>query len=403
MSVTATASPKALLDQRLEADLRQRRAQGLHRSVETLHDYDGATARGPDGGRRVVLCANDYLGLAADPRLGEAAARTSRASGGGTGAAHLVTGHRREHEELEEELADFTGREAALLFSTGYMANLGVVTALLGRGSAVVEDRANHASLLDAVGLAGARRMRYRHAEAGHAAQRLASAAGRSTQGPTLVVTDGVFSMDGDVAPLPELARACAEHRAVLAVDDAHGLGVLADGRGSLAHTGCGPEEVPVLVGTLGKAFGAFGAFVAGSEALIDYLRQFARTYVFTTAPPAATASAALTGVRLARDELWRRTRLEELVGRFRQGARELGLPLGDSDSPIQPVIAGEAERAVRWSRELAAAGLHVSAIRPPTVPEGSSRLRVSFSACHEDEHVDRLLDALADAVRKEG
>jgi len=387
----------ARLDGRLAPLLEERRQAGLYRRAEPLAGYDGAAAVTPDGCRVTVLCGNDYLGLAADPRPAAVLAERARRLGSGAGAAHLVTGHRPEHEALEAELAALTGREAALLFSTGYMANLGVVTALAGRGDTVAEDRLNHASLLDAVRLAGARPRRYRHADAGHLAQRLGGSA-------TLAITDGVFSMEGDVAPLPQLAAAAEDAGAALVVDDAHGLGVLGpEGGGSVPATGCDQRRVPVLIGTLGKAFGNLGAFVAGSATLIDALRQLARTYIYTTAPGPAQAAAALEAVRIARAESWRRERLQALAARFCAGARQLGLPVPERAgprTPIQPVVVGSAAAARAWSDALAARGLRVAAIRPPTVPAGTARLRVSLTACHSEADVDRLLDALAAAAR---
>ena len=392
------ADPVDRLDQRLAPLLAERRAAGLYRQPQALAGYDGARAVTPDGRSVTVLCSNDYLGLAADPRPARALAEAAQAHGTGSGAAHLVTGHRPEHEALEAELADLTGRESALLFSTGYMANLGVVSALAARGEVVAEDRLNHASLIDAVRLAGARSRRYRHADPGHLAQRLDA-------GASLVVTDGVFSMDGDVAPLPELAERAEEAGATLVVDDAHGLGVLGpEGEGSIAATRCDPRRVPVLVGTLGKAFGGLGAFVAGSRTLIEALRQQARTYIYTTAPGPALAAATLEAVRIARAEGWRRVHLQHLVHRFRSGAQALGLPLRDGQgamTPIQPVIVGSAEAALAWSHVLEERGLRVTAIRPPTVPQGGARLRVSLTAAHGAEDVDRLLEALAEAARR--
>ena len=349
-----------------------------------------------DGRELLSFCSNDYLGLARDQRVAETLADTAREHGGGAGASHLVSGHHREHHALEEELAAFTGRQRALLLSTGYMANLGVVAALAGRGDAVFEDRLNHASLLDAGLLSGARFSRFPHADAAALEARLAGC-GRQRR---LVLTDGVFSMDGDVAPLGSLADACRRQSAWLVVDDAHGLGVLGPGgRGSLELHGLGPEDVPVLVGTLGKAFGTFGAFVAGSADLVDFLIQRARTYVYTTALPPAVAAATRRALALSIAEPWRRERVLGLVDRFRRQAAQADLPLADSTTPIQPVLVGEARAAVAASERLLAQGLLVPAIRPPTVPEGSSRLRVTFSAGHTDQQVDRLVDALVEAL----
>jgi len=352
-----------------------------------------------DGRRMLAFCSNDYLGLARDRRLGEAMARAASRWGAGSGAAHLVTGHTTEHHSLEEELAAFTGFERALLFSTGYMANLGLLGALAGRGDLVAEDRLNHASLIDAARLSGARARRYAHADPAAAARRLGEAAARK-----FIVTDGVFSMDGDAAPLAELARVAAESGAGLLVDDAHGLGVAgADGRGSLAAAGLPVTAVTAMVGTLGKAFGTFGAFVAGSEEIVETLVQRARSYIYTTAPPPAVAAATRAALRLAREEPWRRTHVLSLARRFRAGARGLGLRLTPSASPIQPLLAGEAQAALAAADALFEAGIWVTPIRPPTVPAGSARLRITFSAAHREADVDRLLDALAGVTALRG
>jgi 8-amino-7-oxononanoate synthase len=318
--------------------------------------------------------------------------------GVGSGSAHLVAGHGPAHEALEEELADFLGRPRALLFSTGYMANLGVIQALAGPGDPMFEDKLNHASLIDGALLARARLRRYPHADM--AALRRQVQGHITTEGTAtaLIATDGVFSMDGDLAPLPELAALARSVGAWLLVDDAHGIGVLGrDGRGCLDHFGLGMEEVPILVGTLGKALGTFGAFVAGEDDLIETLIQSARSYIYTTAPPPALAAATRASLALARREEWRRERLRELIGGFRAGAAQLGLPLLPSPTPIQPLLAGSAERALAWSQTLETRGLLVTAIRPPTVPLGSARLRVTLSALHSDQDLDMLLEALAD------
>jgi 8-amino-7-oxononanoate synthase len=339
----------------------------------------------------LAFCGNDYLGLANHPDLAAALQRGADQWGLGSGAAHLVNGHSAAHHALEEELADWLGRPRALLFSTGYMANLGVVSALAGRGVTVLQDRLNHASLLDGAQLAGARLRRYAHADAAACARLAADTA------PGLIATDGVFSMDGDLAPLPGLARVAADQGAWLMVDDAHGLGVLGrEGRGTLDHLGLGTAEVPILMGTLGKAFGSFGAFVAGDEDLIETLIQRARSYIYTTATPPALAEATRASLAIVRRDHWRRERLAALVRRLRDGVRRLGLPLGDSETPIQPLIAGSTARALAWSQALEDAGILVTAIRPPTVPEGTARLRITLSAAHSAEDVDRLLGALA-------
>ena len=353
----------------------------------------GGTRLRVDGAELVAFCSNDYLGLADHPRVVAAFLAAAREWGVGSGASHLVSGHCREHHALEEELAAFVGRPRALLFSTGYMANLAVVTTLLGRRDRVYEDRLNHASLLDAGLASGARFVRYPHADAAALARRL----GRTAAGRALVVTDGVFSMDGDVAPLRELAAVCRAHAAWLFVDDAHGLGVLgATGRGSVEAAGLGTDDVPVLMGTLGKAFGTFGAFVAGDDDLIETLLQRARTYVYTTALPPAVAAATRAALHVMQDEPWRREKVLGHVARFRAGASSLGLRLLESATPIQPLVLGSEASAVAASEALRAQGFWIPAIRPPTVPAGSSRLRITFSAAHEASDVERLLEALA-------
>jgi 8-amino-7-oxononanoate synthase len=379
----------------LAAALAQRQADQLYRRRSIVDGPQGVELE--LGGRRVLsFCSNDYLGLASDPRLVAALKDGADRFGVGSGAAHLVSGHGRAHHELEEALADFTGRPRALLFSTGYMANLGILQALLGRHDQVFEDRYNHASLLDAAKLSGAKLHRYGHADASSLAGKLATA----NKGERLVATDGVFSMDGDAAPLAELAQLCKQHDAWLLVDDAHGIGVLGrEGRGSLDAAGLGLGDVPILMGTLGKALGTAGAFVAGSEDLIETLIQQARTYVYTTATPPALAWATLESLRIARAEDWRREKLRALVARFRAGAAELGLALMDSQTPIQPLLVGDAARAMRLSEQLLARGILVTAIRPPTVPAGTARLRITFSALHEEAQIDRLLAAL-EAIR---
>lgn len=345
-----------------------------------------------DGKLVISFCSNDYLGLANHQSVNTAFRAGINRWGSGSGAAHLVNGHSRAHHALENELAEFVGRERALLFSTGYMANLGVACALLERGDAVFEDRLNHASLLDAGLLSGARFQRYRHADTSDLRQKLAN----RKEGEKLVLSDGVFSMDGDVAPLAELAKVCREHNACLMIDDAHGLGVLGvQGRGSLSQAGLGVNEVPVLMGTLGKAFGTFGAFVAGDEDVIETLIQKARTYIYTTAMPAAIAEATRTSLQILRSEDWRREYLFELVERFKQFAQELDLPLMPSSTPIQPIAVGSSERALALSRKLLNEGLLITAIRPPTVPENSARLRLTFSAAHTEKHLQQLLAAL--------
>ncbi|HDP89870.1 MAG TPA: 8-amino-7-oxononanoate synthase [Thioalkalivibrio sp.] len=375
----------------LRAELAARRAAGLYRHRRTV-DGPQAPRMVIDGREVLSFCSNDYLGLAGHPVVVAAFRQGADSYGVGSGAAHLVNGHSRAHHALEAELAAFTGRERALLFSTGYMANLGVAAALVGRGDAVFEDRLNHASLLDAGLLSGARFIRYPHNDAAALAGKLSE---RET-GEKLVLTDGVFSMDGDLAPVADLAQACRRHDAWFMVDDAHGLGVLGEhGRGTLEAAGLGPIDVPILMGTLGKGLGTAGAFVAGAEDLIEYLIQTARTYIYTTAQPPAVAEATRAALKLVDAEPWRRDKLQGLVTRFRTGAAQLGLTLMDSPTPIQPLLVGDNQTALAMSEALWDRGILVTAIRPPTVPAGTARLRVTLSAAHDERDVDQLLTAL--------
>ena len=376
----------------LATRLAERRAAHLFRQRPLLEGPQGPEVR-VDGQSLLAFCSNDYLGLANHPDVIAALRAGAEKWGVGGGASHLLIGHSTPHHELEEALAEFTGRPRALLFSTGYMANLAAVTALVGQGDTVLEDRINHASLLDAGLLSGARFSRYLHNDAASLASRLEKATGN-----TLVVTDGVFSMDGDLADLPALCAEARGKQAWVMVDDAHGFGPQgATGGGIVEHFGLGLDDVQVLVGTLGKAFGTAGAFVAGSEELIETLIQFARPYIYTTSQPPAVACATLKSLELLQSEGWRREHLNTLIARFRQGAAEIGLTLMDSPTPIQPILVGDSERAMQLSAMLKARGLLVGAIRPPTVPAGSARLRVTLSAAHTEAQLERLLQALAE------
>ena len=375
----------------LAAKLDARRAQGLYRQRQTLSSPQGVRVRMGDE-TLLSFCSNDYLGLANDPRVVRAFRAAAAEHGVGAGASHLITGHHAVHAALEEELADFVGAERALLFSTGYMANLGVVSALTDRDGVIFEDKLNHASLIDAARLARAKVRRYPHIDTTWLAQRLAA-----EQGSKLVTTDGVFSMDGDIAPLRELHALTRRYGARLLVDDAHGLGVLGnEGRGSCAVHGITVAAPVILMGTLGKAFGVFGAFVAAEQPVIETLIQHARTYIYTTALPMAVAAAVRESLRIVRAEPWRREHLQALVQRFAEGAGTLGLRLLNARTPIQPVLLGNPDAALTSSRQLRARGILVPAIRPPTVPVGTSRLRITLSAAHQPADVDRLLENLA-------
>lgn len=375
--------------------LRQRLGEierdGLYRRRRVLDSPQGAIIE-MDGRKLVNFCSNDYLGLANHPDVVAAFCRAARDFGVGSGSAHLVCGHGRAHHQLEDELADFAGRDRALLFSTGYMANLGVISALGGRGDMIFEDRLNHASLLDAARLSGARLKRFRHRNLAE----LETALEESESEGTLIASDGVFSMEGDLAPVKELASLARRLGCWLLIDDAHGVGVLGErGAGLLEQQGISQAEVPILMGTLGKALGTFGAFVAGSEELIEFLIQQARTYVFTTALPPAVAAATRVSLTLAVKEGWRRDRLALLVRHFRAGATTLGLQLMESSTPVQPVLIGDNEVAVKTSEKLREAGFLVTAIRPPTVPVGTARLRITLTATHDENQLNRLLDVL--------
>lgn len=385
------------LDEFLERRLDQVRTAGRWRQTRIL-DGPQRPQQVIDGRTVVAFCSNDYLGLAAAPAVADAAREALGIYGVGAGAAHLINGHTRAHAELEAALARFTGRDRALLFSTGYMANLALVQALAGRHDTVFEDRLNHASLIDAVRLSGARSQRYRHADPGHLRERLSRA---PAAGHRLIVTDGVFSMDGDLAPLPELAALAQEFDAWLMVDDAHGLSVLGEtGGGSCQHFGLDGDDVPILMGTLGKGFGTAGAFVAGSDALIENLIQTARPYIYTTAMPAALAAATLASLQIAEAARDRRAHLQQLIRRLGEGLDRLGLPHPPPVTPIQPVTLGDASRAAAVAERLFIAGFLVPAIRPPTVPEGEARLRITLSAAHTTAQIDALLNALAGALR---
>ena len=370
--------------------LKEIESQGLTRRRKTLTTPQGVSVI-LDGRPLLNFSSNDYLGLANHPRVVAALKRGASAFGVGSGASHLICGHSMPHEQLEEALAAFTGRERALLFSTGYMANLGVVDTLVGRGGIIFEDRLNHASLLDGARLSGAKLKRYPHGSV----PSLSSVEGQ------LIASDGVFSMEGDTADVLGLSEVALQAGAYLMIDDAHGLGVLGDtGAGLLESLGVGQEEVPILMGTFGKAFGTFGAFVAGQKDLIDYLLQRARTAIYTTALPPALAVATMASLALIQDEGWRRLHLRQLIERLRQGAADLSLPLMRSESPIQPFLLGSPLVATALADHLLMRGFLVTAIRPPTVPRGLARLRVTLTAGHTINQVDHLLEAMSDGFR---
>ncbi len=383
---------RATWRERIDAAREQRVASARVRVRRTVTQRDGARCV-VDGRSLLNFCGNDYLGLSQHFAVVGALQDAASREGAGGVASHLVCGHHAIHDALERELADWLGAPRALLFGSGYLANLAVIQALLGDEDVCVQDRLNHASLIDAARLAGCRLRRYPHADAEGAIRQLRG----MPEGMAMIATDGVFSMDGDVAPLRELALVARVQKALLYVDDAHGIGVAGpDGRGTVAAAKLGTADVPLQLATLGKALGGYGAAVVGDAGLIGHLAETARSYIYTTALPPAQAAATLAAVKLARNEHWRRNKPEELPGRSRERSQRLGLELLDSQTPIQPVMCGDDERALTMAQSLEQAGYWVAAIRPPTVPEGRARLRVTLSALHGAGDVDGLVDAIA-------
>jgi len=350
-----------------------------------------------EGREYLAFCSNDYLGLANHPAIAQAAIDAARRYGVGEGASHLLSGHNALHERVEAKLAEFAEMPRALLFATGYQANIGAVTALVGPGDAVFSDALNHASLIDGVRLSRARVVRYPHVDLAS----LDEALSKSEEQVKLIATDAVFSMDGDLAPLAGLLELCERHDAWLLVDDAHGFGVMGrEGRGSLAHFGLRSPRI-VYVGTLGKAAGVAGAFIAGTADVVEMVLQRARTYMYTTAAPALLAGAIEASLQLIQTEEWRRRRLRQLVGALREAVPGSEAVLTLSESPIQPLILGTSAEALRISAHLREQGILVPAIRPPTVPEGTARLRISLSAAHSEQDVLRLAAALRQACSR--
>lgn len=374
----------------LREELNARTAEGLLRKRRVVDGRQQPTLRA-DSEALLSFCSNDYLGLASHPALIAAVQQAVAEVGVGSGASHLITGHHRLHHELEEALAEFVGLPRALFFSTGYMANLGIVSALVGRGDAIFADRLNHASLNDAAVLSRADLHRYPHNDMAALEKQLA----QSTAKRKLVVADAVFSMDGDIAPVPELLALCERYDAWLMLDDAHGFGVRGEhGQGTLAHFGVRSPRI-IYMATLGKAAGVSGAFVAGEPELIEYLVQKSRTYIFTTAMPPAFAAALLAALPLIRDGHERRAQIARLIAALRDGLQLRKWRLGPSSTPIQPLIVGSNEDALRASEQLRERDILVPAIRPPTVPQGTARLRITLSAAHTLADVQRLIDAL--------
>ena len=349
-----------------------------------------------DGKQVINFCSNDYLGFANHPRIKQAMIDGVKKYGAGSGSAHLINGHSEAHHLLEEELAAFTGYPRAILFSTGYMANIGICQALLDKNDYVFEDRLNHASLIDGGLISNARFQRYLHNDADSLRAKLDKAVRNDADAERLVLTDAVFSMDGDIADMPKLASLCKQTDSWLMIDDAHGFGTMGStGRGCLQHFDLSSGDVPIYMATLGKAMGTAGAFIAGSESLIETIIQKARTYVYTTAMPAAVAEATRRSLQLLKEEPEHVERLNKNIEYFKLCSKQLDLPLSDSPTAIQPLMIGSDEKALRVSHQLFDDGIMVSAIRPPTVPEGTSRLRITLSAAHTRSHIDQLLIAI--------
>jgi len=373
--------------------LKKRRQDSLYR-VRSVHDGAQTPIISIDGQEYLAFCSNDYLGLANSPRIKTAFQHSVEKYGVGSGASHLITGHTSAHHALEHALAEYTRREKALLFSTGYMANIGILTALLNRHDALFLDKLCHASLIDAALLSKAKMYRYAHNNMSALDNLLAKSKARYK----VIVTEGVFSMDGDMANLPDIIELAKKYSAEVMLDDAHGLGVMGNtGRGIIEYYHSDTNDVLILMGTLGKAFGTFGAFVAGSTVLIETLIQSARSYIYTTAIPPALASATQTSLALSQTEPWRRIYLHELIEYFRTESKKRKIPLTESITPIQPILLGSAEKALAVSAALYKQGILVTAIRPPTVPKNTARLRITLSAQHQKFQIDKLLNALAE------
>ena len=387
--------PRIRFADRLALARAERAARDALRPRRLVEGREGARVL-VDGRPLVNFCGNDYLGLGQHLDVVAALQEAAAWHGVGSTGSALVCGHHAEHAAFEDEMAQWLGYERGLFFGSGYQANLAVMQSLLADGDLCVQDKLNHACLLDGARLSGAELKRYPHGDVEAAMRQLMS----RRDGAAMLATDGVFSMDGDQAPLADLALVARTQDALLYVDDAHGIGVLGpEGRGSLAVAGLGAREVPLLLLPLGKAFGGQGAMLLGSEALVGHVAETARPYLFSTAPAPAMAAAMRASLKLVRREAWRRAKLMSLVMRFRRGAAARGLPVQESFTPIQPVVLGDNARALAASKALEAAGYLVAAIRPPTVPEGQARLRITLSTDHAEADVDGLLEALARAV----
>lgn len=378
--------------------LEKRKQQGLYRrrlvtqSAQGVHNFIN--------GRHVLsFCSNDYLGLANHPEIKQAFVQATEQYGVGSGSAHLVNGHSQLHHDCELILADFTGRDRALLFSTGYMANLAITSALMGRNDVIFQDKLNHASLIDAAKLSDAKFLRYQHNDLTRLKHLLNQ---NDTEKRRLIMTDAVFSMDGDKVDAKSLSELSSECKSWLMLDDAHGFGVLGtNGAGLCEELNLTQNDVPILMGTLGKAVGVSGAFVTGSAELIETMIQNSRSYIYTTASPPATAAAIMQSIKIIQQESWRREKLFELISYFKQQSAQLDCELMPSDTAIQPIVIGDNHKTLELASNLFEQGIHVTAIRPPTVPENTARLRITLSAEHEKQDVDVLIKALSSSLAK--
>jgi 8-amino-7-oxononanoate synthase len=377
----------------LKPELDRKREAGLYRQRSVVSSAQGVRLM-INGQSLLSFSSNDYLGLANHPDIKKAFINATEQYGVGSGAAHLITGHSQLHHECELRLAEFTGRDRALLFSNGYMANLAIASALVGRHDIIHQDKLNHASLIDAAKISGAKLKRYQHNDM---AQLESSLVVGNTSTRQLIMTDGVFSMDGDCADLNRMSQIASQSNSACMVDDAHGFGVLGDtGAGLLERCGLGQQQVPILMATLGKAIGTSGAFVAGSEALIETLIQQARPYIYTTASPPAIAAATLCSLNIVKRDNWRREKLQALIAYFQQRMESTKFELMPSDTAIQPIMIGDNNNALALSQKLLQLGIQVTPIRPPTVPAGSARLRITLSTSHEKADIDQLIKALS-------
>lgn len=371
--------------------LKLRRQEGLYRNRNIVDSPQGSRIF-HSGKSYLNFASNDYLGLANHPTAVKAFQVAAKKYGVGAGASHLLFGHQRPHQILEQAIAQFTNRDRALVFSSGYMANLGIFNALIGKDDLVIQDKYNHASLIDGALASKGKLIRYKHNSIEHAEKIL----NKNHNSRKVLAVDGVFSMDGDIAPLDKLSTLCDLHNTVLMVDDAHALGVIGKtGKGSSELFNLDQQHLPILMGTLGKSFGVSGAFVAGSDDLIEYLIQYARTYIYTTALPPASAAAAYSSLNIFYDEPNRLEHLNQLINYFKNFFPDLNFKFLPSNTPIQPMIIGDSQKALKISKMLFQKGIIAPAIRPPTVPYGGARLRITLTASHTFSDIDELIMAL--------